>query len=194
MPETPNPTDFGALSILGGSVHVGTSNAAAPASATAALGNGWQEVGRYNADGFTVARSRTTNQIKDQWGETALEVVTESGLTFKIKFLETSKLTRELHGFTDVASDGSQVVVPGAPAKRLPFCFTAVMADADGKIFIKRHYVPVGQVTETEEIPYKNGEAVQYGITVRAYPAESIKDQATGLTGSAKIMVAPKTT
>lgn len=191
MEDEIEETAYGVLSVIGGSVHVGTDDAVTPTSAKAPLGAGWTELGRYSEDGFTMNRERSTTQHKDQYGEVAIEVVSESGLTYKVKFIETSNLTREMFNHTTVAQDGTQVIVPSAPGVRRRFCLNAILANAAGRQFVERTYIPDGQVVDTEDAARKNGELANYGLTIRAFPAAELVDPETGLTGSAKVMLTP---
>lgn len=177
----------GALNVRGGSVHIGTSAAVAPTSATAPLAQTWTTLGRYGQDGLTESRSRSTTQTKDQWGETVFEVVTESGLTYEATFLETVAPVLEQFYASTVSDTGEQVIVPGLMAKRAPFVIDAVLEDANGARWIERHYVPVGQTVETGDRNRKQGDVAGYKLKIRAYPSSTITDTASGQAGSSKI-------
>ncbi|MDR2722986.1 MAG: hypothetical protein LBB54_04600 [Cellulomonadaceae bacterium] len=185
-----DPLNWGAMAVLGGDIHVGATGCQAPEDATTKMSEvdpAWTHLGRYSKDGFEQNLDRSTNQHVDQWGEVALEIVTESGLTYKTTLIETNKAVLEAYYATDVDADGTQVIVPSATGKRAPLCFTVLLANADGDRFIERYYIDKGQVSEVESRTMQNGEVSAYGVTYRAYPSDKIADPRTGKEGSAKI-------
>lgn len=180
--------NLGPLSVLGGACYVAPLTAAMPATAVATPSNMWTPLGRYGEDGLEVSRKRTTNATKDQWGETVFETVTEAGITYKAKFLETIKAVLENYWGTQVTSDGTQTIVPSAMAPRASFMFDTVLADAEGNRFIERAIIRVGQVVEVGDQKRKNGEGLSYDMTIRAFASSAIQDPTTKQDGSVRIL------
>jgi hypothetical protein len=183
----------GSLIVLGGAVYVGGPTVAPPASASEVLPAGWEALGRYSEDGLTEARERATATIRDQWGEVTFETVTESGVTYKAKFRDTTPATLNQYYGSAPDAEGTQTVVPAELPKRSPFVIDCVVSDERGQRHLERHYIPVGQVISTGDRPRKKGSALEYEMTIRAFPSPLILDPATGQAGSVRIFRAPIT-
>ena len=108
---------------------------------------------------------RSTNDIKGwQGAATVRTVVTDSGLSYSFRMIETNKETVELfYGVTvtQTASDGTYTIVPANTGGRKSFIFDVI----DGTN-LKRIYVPQGEVSEVGEVKYAGGEPI--GTTSRS--------------------------
>lgn len=147
-----------------GKVYVGATTTTAPTSSTAALANGFTELGYVSADGVTFTTDRSTNQIRAwQNADLVREVVTEGTVTYQFTLLETSQQVIETY-FGGTLVNGKLALSPTSTGGRKSFVIDVV----DGAKAI-RHYVPFGEIMGVEAQQIQNGEAIVYGMTVTAY-------------------------
>lgn len=147
-----------------GKVYVGATATTAPTSSTAALANGFTELGYVSADGVTFTTDRSTNQIRAwQNADLVREVVTEGTVTYQFTLLETSQDVIEAY-FGGTLVNGKLALSPTSTGGRKSFVIDVV----DGAKAI-RHYVPFGEIMSVEAQQIQNGEAITYGMTVTAY-------------------------
>lgn len=157
---------------VSGEVSVGPTASAAPAT-TAAVLTGFSGLGYVGEDGVTESPSKTTKSLKGwQNADTVRTVVTDAELKFTFLLIETSKATLELYygtTATSAATEGSINIVPSNTGGRKSFVVDVV----DGAE-LSRTYIGSGEVTETGDIVYKNGEPIGYPITITAYPVAGV--------------------
>lgn len=155
-----------------GAVSVGTQVAAPPTTATAALGTGWTDLGYISDSGIVEGRSRSTKKITAwQFAAVVREVVTESGVTWKVTFIETKKEVVELYYASSLlVIEGSLKINPAATGGRQPFCIDRV----DGTDFI-RTYIPEGELVEAPgDQTSASGDPLGYSVTITGYPSVSL--------------------
>lgn len=146
-----------------GAVYVAATSATAPSSATSAL-TGFTDLGYLSTDGITVTPDKSANAIRAwQNADLVREVVTESTLTYQFMLLETTVAAIEAY-FGSVSTNGFIELNPSNTGGKQSFVFDVV----DGNKTI-RHYVPMGEIMKVEAQSVKNGEPVNYGLTVTAY-------------------------
>jgi len=180
--------NLGVVTVKGGAIHTAPLTAPGPTSAISKLSTEWETMGRFGEDGLTESVKRTSAQTKDQWGEVVVETVTDSGLTYKAKFIETIKTVLENYYGTKLSANGTQTIVPSMTPKRAQFVLDSVLQDENGVRYIERHHVKIGQVVEVGDRARKNdGVALGYEVTIRAFPCSELLDPETGQPGSARI-------
>lgn len=105
----------------GGCVYASFTQAALPTDATtkASTLTGFESVGDISENGFTVSRSRTTNDFKDWNGDIVLSTVSEDKKQIKLEFLETSRpsVAKLQYGASNVTAgtDGSVASIIDKP-------------------------------------------------------------------------------
>lgn len=155
-----------------GEISVAPTATTAPTD-TGTLPTGFKGLGFLSEDGFTEARERSIEDLKGwQNGATVRSVVTDANLTYTFTMVETKKETVELYYGTTVtqsATNGNYVIVPANTGGRKSFILDVI----DGSN-LKRIYVPQGEVTETGDIVYSNGEPIGYEVTVTTYPDDTV--------------------
>lgn len=150
-----------------GELAVALTTATAP-TGTGSLPAGFTGLGWVSDDGATEARARTAEDLKGWGGSTVRTVVTEAGLTYTMRLIETKKETVELYygvTVTQTTAHGTYVIVPANTGGRKSFILDVI----DGTN-LKRIYVPQGEVTEVGEMQYVAGQAVGYEVTISTYP------------------------
>lgn len=121
------------------------------------------DVGYLSDAGITMSVGRETTDIKAwQNGDTVRVVQTGHTVTFAFEMLETNSDSLELY-FGNFSASSVEVDGSTMPQKALVFHID----DAGNDI---RVVVPFGQVTETGDIVFANGEAVKWPVTITAYP------------------------
>lgn len=137
-----------------------------------ALNVAFLDAGWCSEDGLKKAVDEATTTIK-AFGSNApvRKLVTSSETTFEITFLESGTTPIEIYnrlplGDIDVAADGSFDFTEGEPRTEQ---YAAVFDLVDGPNRI-RAVVPILEVTGRKEFEIKSAAAVQYGVTLTAYP------------------------
>lgn len=148
-----------------GAVYVGPSGTTAPTDATTPLDAAMLDLGYVSEDGVTETRERSTEKIK-AWQNATLvrEVVTESGMTYTFRLLETKKETVEVYYGSTVEADGSVKINPSKTGGRQAFALDVI---DDGQEI--RVWVPDGEVTAVGDQQYANGTPIGYEVTITAY-------------------------
>lgn len=148
-----------------GAVYSASKTAAAPTTATSALGVDYKDLGYVSDGGVTETRDRSTNQIR-AWQNSALvrEPVTESSIRYSFTLIETKAETIEQYYGTAVAADGSVKIDPGKTGGRRRYVLDVIDGDEVIRVFI-----PDGEVTEVGDQVYVNGDPIGYEITVTGY-------------------------
>ena len=160
---------------VGGGVWVGSTSATLPTDATTAISTtDFKCVGYCSEDGVTNGKSKTTNDIKAWGGDTVASPTTDKKDTFKWKMIEGSNIDvlKVVHGDTNVSgtlSDGITVTENAKNPGRKAFVVDMQVADN----IMKRVVIPHGEVTAIDDVVYKDGEPVGYGVTVTAFPDAS---------------------
>ena len=148
---------------ISGTVYAGATSATAPTSSSSAL-TGFTDLGYISADGVTVTPNRNTAQIRSwQNADLVREVVTESDLSYKFVMLEmTTAAVTQYFGSAPVSSKVTWS--PSTTGGKQSFVIDLI----DGSKTV-RQYIPVGEVIKIEPLNIKNGEALSFGIEIRAY-------------------------
>lgn len=164
-----------------GAVYVAATGTAAPTTEDSTLDAAFGDLGYVSEDGITESRDRTSTNIKAwQNGDTVRTVVTEATYTLAFTMIETKAGTVELfYGNAPVA--GKVVVVPTKTGGRKAFVVDVIDGDEALRI-----YIAEGEVTETGDLVYANGEAIGYPVTITGYSTSAIQD-VDGNNGAAAI-------
>jgi len=149
-----------------------------PTDASTAVAGG-TALGYVGDDGLTNSYSRDSEQIREWGGRIVRVLQTDVTDTWALAFIQSasSDVLKAVWGDTEVTvvaavpgTSGEKITVArdGAPLPAKVFVFD--MVDAGNK---RRVVLPNAQITETEDIAYQRGAAVQYGVTITAYPDEN---------------------
>lgn len=140
-----------------------------PTDIATALNAAFRDVGYITEDGVTTSTATDTTDIRAwQNGDTVRKVQTSHDFTISFTMLETNKESLELYYGNFTAGPGGtpgSVQVKGDQGWRGRLVLNVV--DGDDLI---RIVMPDAQVTEREDVPYVNGDAVTYGVTMTCYP------------------------
>lgn len=149
-----------------GAVYVGPTGTAAPTDAVAALNAALTDLGYVSEDGVTEARERSTEKIKAwQNAATVREVVTESGMTYSFRLIETKKETVELFYGSEVDANGAVRIDPSKTGGRQAFAIDVIDGDQEIRVWIAN-----GEVSAVGEQQYASGQPIGYEVTVTCYP------------------------
>ena len=157
-----------------GGVRIGPLGATPPTDATTALDAAFKATGYVGEDGLTEATERSTEKVKAWGGDTVKVLQTDYSVTYSFTFLETlnADVLKTVYGDDNVTSTAADATkgalhVVKLNSETLPHkSFVFDMKDGDARI---RIHVPDGQVTETGEVTYNDGEVVGYQVTVEAF-------------------------
>jgi hypothetical protein len=146
---------------------------------TKAIGTGstlnvaFKDAGWCSEDGLKKAVDEATSTIK-AFGSNApvRKLVTSSETTFELTFLESGTTPVEIYNrlalgaLTVDTSDGSFDFTEGAP-RTAQYASVFDLVDGANRI---RAVVPIVEVTGRKEFSISSASAVQYGVTLTAYP------------------------
>ena len=138
---------------------------ALPASADAALGAAWKEVGYVSQDGLTVSVNASTEAIKDWANRVVRMVVTDSDETAQATVITTTEETlATVLGEDNVTASGSTIKASLSLATLPPEeAFLFRMKDGDDMIIVG---CTKGQVTGLENLSFTPGNAISWTPTI----------------------------
>lgn len=135
-----------------------------PTDTTTALNAAFKDLGYVEAPGLTGSMSADFTEIKNWKGTTVKKVQTGSEVTFKVKFLQTTRATLELYtGGRFGTTDLLKVDGPVRDARAWVFD----ILDPTNKIM--RIYCPNAEITGRDDWELSN-DSTGYGVTITAYP------------------------
>ena len=139
-----------------------------PTSALSSLGVEFDELGYASEEGITQSVGRDVSDIAAwQNGDVVRVVQTSHTVTYQFNLIETMDLTLET-AFGNYEDLGGGEGVTEITGDLLPHYVWALHAvDGNNRI---RLILPDGQVTETGDVTWTNGELIAYPITVTAFP------------------------
>lgn len=144
-----------------------------PTTASATLGNDWDELGYISDAGVTNSNSPSTTSIKAWGGNTVLDVQTEKPDTFKLNFIEATNLDvlKTVYGANNVSGTLEAGITIKANAEEQ--ASQSLVIDMVLKGAIKRIVIPDCKVTAVADIVYSDSSAVGYDTTLSCYPDSS---------------------
>lgn len=128
-----------------------------------------EAAGFISEDGVTESNESETERIRAWGGDTVRVVQTDHTVTYSFTFLESKNATvlRAVYGDDNVDTTGDVITV-NVNSDVLPHqSWSFEMKDGDNRI---RVFVPDGQITTRGEITYTHTGAIQYEVTVEAFP------------------------
>lgn len=153
-----------------GGIYSGDTDATLPTDAATALSADFDGLGYVSEDGLTNTIEVDTENIVAWGGDTVLTVRTSRTETFQWQFIETNALVlAEVYGPENVtlgADDALTIIHNGKELPRRAYVFEILMTGNK----VKRIVVPNGQITETGDVVYVDGEAIGYEVTLSTYP------------------------
>lgn len=152
-----------------GSINYGPVGTTLPTDATTAINAAFDEVGYANEDGITQSINEDRTEIKAwQNADVVRKIRTSHDVTYAFTMLETNLTTLEIYygdGSVSGTLDNGVVEVRGDLSTRGPWVLHVI----DGDELI-RIVLPDGEVTERGDTQYVNANAIQYPVTITAYP------------------------
>lgn len=155
-----------------GSVYVAVSGTALPTTVTGALNAAFTDVGYISEDGITAATASDQTDIKAwQNGDTVRSIQSGHDFTVAFTMIETNEKTLEVYfnNFTHGAGAASGIAQVKGTA---PYRGAWVINVVDGTDLI-RIVIPDGQISARDDISLASGDAIGYGVTIKAYPDAS---------------------
>jgi hypothetical protein len=144
----------------------------APTAAATALDPAFRGHGYVSEDGVTESWDDSVNNIVAWQGATTVRAArTESTLTIACTLIQTRGSNLELfYPGSFVTANAAEWKLEVKPALSDPRAFVVDVIDGNDLI---RIYLGNAELTERGEIPYQNGEAVAYPVTITAYPDDN---------------------
>ena len=124
--------------------------------------------GFISEDGVTESNENDTDKVKAWGGDTVRVVQTDHTVTYSLTFLESSPtILKAVYGEDNVVEAGGLVTVKVNSDTLEHRSWAFEMKDGDKRI---RIFVPDGQITSRGEITYTHSGAIQYEVTIEAFP------------------------
>lgn len=157
-----------------GGVLVAPLGTAAPTDSSTALNASYKALGYVGEDGLTETTDRSTDKVKAWGGDVVKVLQTDYAVSFSFTLLETlnSDVLKAVYGTNNVTTTASTASAGTKNAVKLNSdtlptqSFVFEVKDGNARI---RIYVPKGQITETGEVVYNDGEVVGHAVTVEAF-------------------------
>lgn len=124
--------------------------------------------GFISEDGVTESNESDTERIRAWGGDTVRIVQTEHTVTYSLTFLESSPvILKAVYGEDNVVEADGRITVKVNSDVLEHRSWAFEMKDGDSRI---RIFVPDGQITSRGEITYTHSGAIQYEVTIEAFP------------------------
>ena len=152
-----------------GGLYFAPSGTEVPTDASTKLTDTYTSAGYLSDDGIKNKRDRKTEDVVAFGGDTVLSVTTSLTETFELGLLETTKDTLAIvYGDDNVTADGDNITVKhnAKDTPRKAYVFELALTGDR----VKRIVVPDGQVSDVDDVEYKDGEAITYSPTITAFP------------------------
>lgn len=145
-----------------GKVYLAPLGTTLPETATEALNIAFVDLGYVTTDGVTKSTSKNTTDILAWGGDLIRTVVTDATTTFKLALMESSEAVIE--AYLGAAMTGGHIDgIATATTKG------AIVIDVIDGTRQMRIIIANGEIVEVDDQVYAGGEAITYGVTVRAY-------------------------
>ena len=154
---------------VGGAVFVAPLATTLPTNAVAALPSAFQNVGYCSEDGLTNSVSTESSSIKAWGGDEVLNIQTSRSETFAFAMIETNTVAlKQIYGEDNVATNQDAIsILHNSRLKTSQIWVFEILLSNDR---VKRIVVPSGKITSVDDVVYKDGEAIKYGVTISALP------------------------
>lgn len=152
-----------------GGLYFAPSGTDVPTDASTKLTDTYTSAGYLSDDGVKNKRDRKTEDVVAFGGDTVLSVTTSLTETFELGMLETTKDTLSIvYGADNVTADGDSITVVhnAKDMPRMVYVFELALTGDR----VKRIVIPDGQVSDVDDVEYKDGEAITYSPTITAFP------------------------
>ena len=124
--------------------------------------------GFISEDGVTESNENDVEKIKAWGGDTVRVVQTDHTVTYSLTFLESSPvILKAVYGADNVVETDGRITVKVNSDVLEHRSWAFEMKDGDSKI---RIFVPDGQIISRGEITYTHSGAIQYEVTIEAFP------------------------
>ncbi len=149
-----------------GAIYVAPLGTTLPTDQLAALDAGFGEVGYVTDDGVTISIDESVSDLVAwQNGDVVRKLQTSHDVSFAFAMLEMNDESRELYfGNYTSGATGVAEITGDVQAQK---CFIIDIVDGTTK---HRVVVPVGQVTERDDITVGSSDAMTLGTTVSCFP------------------------
>lgn len=157
----------------GWAVDLGAGIPTAPTSYDSALAGAFLPMGAISEDGLAYGFDEDSQEFL-AWGQLTpfRSQITRSLRTFQITLWETNRAINKSLMYRlpveDVSLDGSNEYAFEETATPTPDRRSFVFDVIDG-LTLERFFVPVGEVTDRDDVSYKSDEIAGYNITITAY-------------------------
>jgi hypothetical protein len=172
MPESRNTVAGKPLAT--GGVLVAPTGTVGPTDNSTALNAAFKALGYVGEDGLTESTDRSTDKVKAWGGDIVKVLQTDYSVTYQFTLIEhmNNDVLKALYGSANVAFTAQTVSTGNKNNVKLVSDTLPVQAWVfevkDGLNRI-RIYVPKGQITETGEVVYNDGQIVGHQVTLEAF-------------------------
>ena len=151
----------------GGAIYRAPIGTTAPTDATTALNAAFKHVGYISEDGVTNGNSINSETVKAWGGDSVYTVTTSRDNTYSFTMIEAlnTEAMKVYYGDDNVLGSRAAGITIKSNNKDMGTHIYVIEQILAGKIPM-RIVIPLGQVTEVEDITYKDDELIAYGVTI----------------------------
>lgn len=163
---------FAAMPASTGALRYAPLGSTLPETATEALDVAFVDLGYIGEDGFTQAEARDTEKKKAFGGSTVKVLQTDYTATVQFAFLESTNadVLKAIYGEENVTVVGDEVQVKKNKKQSPRASWVIDVIDGEGSI---RTVVPIGQITEVDDITKVHTDTIMYTVTVECFEDEN---------------------
>ena len=156
---------IGAPETVGGAVAAAPVGTALPTDATSELGAEFTVRGLIGEEGFSLASSRDTTDIKVWGGATKRRLTTDYQETITVTFMESAdaEVLKAVFGEDNVNESGGKITIAHNVAGPSEKAWTFTMKDGDAR---RRVVVPKGQLFLNADVVYVHNDAIKYQVEI----------------------------
>ena len=156
---------------IGGAVYCAPVGTPLPTSADEVLNGAFKPLGYISEDGLTNSNSPSNTDIKAWGGDIVLSALNERPDTFGFKLLEVLDVNvlKAVYGSANVTGTLVTGITVHAKAEDVEDMEYVVEMIMNGGV-LNRLVIPTAKLSGLEDINYKTGDAVMFGIKLTAYP------------------------
>lgn len=160
--------------VVGGGIYVAPLGTALPTDAKTGLNTAFNNLGYCSDDGVTNTNPPDTDNIKAWGGDTVGTINKSRDDKFKFTLIEIKNVTalKMVYGNENVSGDletGITVKANSSEREHHAIVIDQILSGGD----LKRIVIPNGSMTDLGDIEYKDGDPINYEVTVAALPDAS---------------------
>jgi hypothetical protein len=152
---------------IAGKAYIAPVGTEGPSASDSTLNAAFKDLGYITPDGLTKSTSKNSTDILAWGGDLVRTVVTDGTVTFQLALMESNADVIEAYFGSELTAGK----VSGNATATTKGSFVFDVIDGDKAI---RVYVASGEIIDVEDQVFSAGEAITYGVTIKAYAVDGV--------------------